>query len=113
MWRECTPLNNHSISCSGGADGSARAFWFGGNIGGVVRSSPASAVVPFAGGAYARSRITAGGLSATDDYFEFSAGVGLVFNRLTVRPNMSFPIGLEGGRLSAGIEFAFNFGPKT
>ena len=95
----------------------SHAFWFGGNIGALAASSPTFAFVPFAGGAYVRSRITArgpdGSESATDGYFGISVGAGLVFMRLTIRPSISFPIGLEGGSRTNGLEFAFNIGRKT
>jgi hypothetical protein len=108
----CSPLPGGGRSCNGAGRGSGRAIWFGGSAGGLSRVSAHLSLVPFAGAAYMNSRITASGRSATDDYVEITAGLGIVFKRLTVRPALSVPMGLEEGSSSFGLEFAFNLGSK-
>lgn len=110
LYSDCRPLPSGGISCSGGADGSARALWFGGSVGGLARVTRDLAFVPFAAAAHVNSKITAGGRNVTDSYLEFTVGVGLLYKRLTLRPALSFPMGLEGGSGSLGIEFALNVG---
>lgn len=110
LYSDCRLLPGGGMNCSGGADGSARSFWFGGNIGGLARLTPTVALAPFVGAAHVHSKITASGRSVTDDYFEFTVGVGLVHKRLTFRPTLSFPIGLEDGSGTLGIELALNVG---
>lgn len=112
MWLECSPLVGGGKTCSGAVQGSARALWFGGNIGLLHRASPGVAFVPFAGASYVSSRIAGGMRSHTDGYVEVSLGAGLVVKRMTIRPTLSFPMGLEEGTRSLGLLFAFNIGPK-
>ncbi len=115
LWAECRPEGG-GTTCSGSIDGRGSAFWSGGTIGGLVRSSPTFSFVPFAGVAYVRSTITAQGSggsgSATVDYVAITAGAGVVLKRLTVRPVISFPVRLEGGKRTQGLEISFSVGPK-
>lgn len=113
MWRQCTPLAGGGIACGGAVQGSARALWFGGNIGLLQQVSPGLAVVPFAGAAYVISQIAEGGRSHTAGYVDISLGAGLVIKRMTIRPTLSFPMGLEGSAKSVGFQFGVNIGPKS
>jgi len=99
----------------GTADVSARAFGFGGSIGGIVNSTPEFDFVPFASVSYFTSKgtISFNGTSqtSTQDYGEIGLGAGFVVNKvLTIRPAVTFPIGLDNGDPSYGIAFAYNFG---
>ena len=116
LWAECSPIEGGGTTCSGSIDGRGSTFWSGGTVGGLVTSSPTFSFVPFAGVAYVTSTITARGSggsgSATFDYVAITAGAGVVLNRLTVRPIISFPLGLEGGERTHGLEISFSVGPK-
>ncbi|WP_310570551.1 hypothetical protein [Gemmatimonas sp.] len=113
MWRECTAIANGGLRCSGAVDASARALWFGGSVGRLHRVSPRMAFVPFVAAAVVSSRITGDGRSQSDSYVNISLGAGVLAKRMTIRPTLSFPMGLEGGRRSSGLQFAFNIGPKS
>lgn len=71
---------------------------FGMSVGGIVGSSPAREILPFASASFvaARTRFEFGGSSrtASDSFFDLTSGVGLVFRRtITVRPALSVAIG--------------------
>ena len=91
---------------------SARAVWFGGSIGILQGAGDGLAWAPFTGAAYVSSRIDGGDRSHTDGYVEISVGAGLLVSRATIRPSLSFPIGLEEGTIRWGLQFAMNVGPK-
>lgn len=116
FWAECRPIEGGGKTCSGSIDGQGSAFWSGGTIGGLVKSSPTFSLAPFAGVAYVTSTITAEGSgvswSATAGYVAITAGAGVVLKRFTIRPIVSFPVGLEGGKRSQGLEISFSVGPK-
>ncbi|HQZ18042.1 MAG TPA: hypothetical protein PKU70_05910 [Vicinamibacteria bacterium] len=107
-----TPTGGNTI-CSGGVEGSGRVLWFGGNIGVLMTGSPTFGLVPFAGAAYVSSQISVGERNASDGYVEVTVGVGLVYRRVTIRPTLTFPVGLEHGEPQVGIEFALNLGHKS
>jgi hypothetical protein len=109
---DCSVLPRR-IDCTGGSRGSGRAFWFGGSIGALSKPSPSFAFAPFAAAVLANSKISASARSFTDDYMEITVGLGLMYRRLTIRPTLSVPFGLEEGSPSVALEFAFNLGPKT
>jgi outer membrane protein with beta-barrel domain len=97
---------------------SAHAFALGGSFGGSIPASPTLDFVPFAGAAYTISRtsVGAGGNSISDseDYVALTLGAGFVINRaLTLQPSVAIPIGLEGGKSSFQLAFAYNFGSTS
>lgn len=97
---------------------SAHAVAFGGSLGGIVPVSPMFDFVPFAGGSYLISQASAstGGASVSnaENYGEINVGAGFVINRiLTLQPSVSVPVGLDGGKTSFQIAFAFNFGASS
>lgn len=108
----CSTRAGGGTTCSGGAEGSGRALWFGGGLGLLANPSPTIALVPFAAAAYVRSTMTVRERNASEDYFELTLGMALVYKRLTIRPTLSLPIGLKQGGSSLGIEFAVNLGPR-
>ena len=113
---ECSPSEGGGMTCSGGMDGRGSTFWSGGTVGRSFRSSPRLSLVPFAGIAYVRSTLTArgwrGSASATLGYVAITAGAGFVWSRMTVRPVVSVPVGLEGGHPTQGLEISFGLGSK-
>jgi hypothetical protein len=54
-----------------------------------------------------------GDFEGSDTHGLMQAGVGLVFNsNITVRPNVSIPLGLTGSEATLGLTVGFNFGQK-
>lgn len=107
-------------SPDGSLDLGMRSLSAGVSFGGVLTSTPAMSVVPFAGLSYMNQRSTmklsAVGdptmkESSTEDFALLELGAGFVLNQtMTVRPMVSVPMGLEDGKAAYGIGFAFNFG---
>ena len=96
---------------------SAHAVGLGGSFGGLVPMAPTLDFVPFAGAQYVISRVSASvpGFSSTEsaDYTAVDLGAGFVVNRtLTLQPSVSIPVGLDGGKATFQIAFAFNVGPS-
>jgi hypothetical protein len=108
----CHPLPGGGKSCAGAGRGSGRAFWYGGGTGVLSEPSPKLALAPFASALVVSSKISANGRNVTDNYFEVTGGLGLMYRRLAIRPTLSYPIGLDEGSASFGLEFAVNLGPK-
>lgn len=100
-----------------GTDFRSRAFTFGLAAGGELFRSDRIAIVPSLSMGFAYTGVTATGLIATvtesETYGLAGAAIGLVLNnRLSVRPSISFPIGLEGADPIYGIGFALNYGGR-
>ncbi len=79
--------------------------------------SPAAAIVPFgqARVAYGRSSVSAGGQSESfsDTYGLLGLGAGVVLNqRITIRPTISIPVGLDDSDATFSIGAAVNFGAQ-
>jgi hypothetical protein len=71
---------------------------FGMSVGGIIASSPAREVLPFASASFvaARTRFEFGGSSrtASENFFDLTGGVGFVFRRVvSLRPALSLAIG--------------------
>jgi hypothetical protein len=100
-----------------GTDFSSRAFTFGLSAGGELFRSERIRLVPAVsvGFAYAAGIFDgiAGETTETDTYGVAGAALGVVLSeRLSVRPSVSFPIGLEGADPVFGIGFALNYGGR-
>jgi hypothetical protein len=96
-------------------ESSADAVGLGGSIGGTVPVAPNLDVVPFVGATYAISRYWATLDGTTDSISEryglIDVGVGFVINKVvTVQPQVSLPVGVEGAKSSFALSFAFSFG---
>ena len=99
-------------------DVSSRTFSAGFAIGGVAASTPTFAFVPSIGLAYANQNVEleSGGVSfdVSEDFGVITLVPGLVFNqRITVRPNVAFPVGLDDSDPTYGIGISFNFGSPS
>ncbi len=96
------------------AELSSRTFGAGISIGGIVSSTPTFAFVPAVSVIYANEDAEAEGaleLDTSENYGVITLAAGLVFNqRITLRPNIAFPVGLDDADASYGIGIAFNFG---
>jgi len=100
-----------------GTDFRSRAFTFGLAAGGELFRSERIAIVPSLSMGFAYIGTTATGLLATvtetETYGLAGAAIGLLLNdRLSVRPSVSFPIGLDGADPIFGIGFALNYGGR-
>ena len=105
-------------STAGTITTSAHAVGLGGSLGGVVPMAPTFDFVPFAGAQYVISRVSVSvpGFSSTESagYTAVDLGAGFVVNRtLTLQPSVSIPVGLDGGKATFQIAFAFNVGPSS
>jgi hypothetical protein len=99
------------------SDFRSRAVTFGLAAGGELLRSDRIAVVPSLSIGFAYTGTTVTGLLATETETETfglaGAAVGLVLNdRLSIRPSVSFPIGLEGADPIYGIGFSLNYGGR-
>ncbi len=100
-----------------GTDFSSRGFGFGISIGGEVVKTQTVTLVPalsfgfvYAAGIYDG---LLGQTKSTDTYATAGLALGLVVSdKLSVRPSVSFPIGLEGSEPVYGIGFALNYGGR-
>jgi hypothetical protein len=100
-----------------GTDFRSQAFSFGLAAGGELFRSDRLAIVPSVSMGFAYTGTTATGVLATvtetDTYGVAGAAIGFVLSdRLSVRPSVSFPIGLEGADPIFGIGFALNYGGR-
>lgn len=101
----------------GGTDFRSRAFTFGLAAGGELFRSDRIAIVPSISMGFAYTGATTTGLIATvtetETYGLAGAAIGVLLNdRLSVRPSISFPFGLEGADPIYGIGFALNYGGR-
>ena len=96
------------------AEISGRQVSVGVSIGGVASSTPTFAFVPAVGLFYANEDAESEGaieFDESEDYGIITVAAGMVFNqRITLRPNILFPIGLDESDPVFGIGIAFNFG---
>lgn len=97
---------------------SADAVGYGGSFGGAVRVGPTLDLVPFAGATYlvVRERDALNGLD-TDTHHEsyryglIGVGAGFVIDKvLTLQPQVSIPVGVEGAKSSFQLAVSYNFG---
>ena len=99
------------------AEVSGRLVTAGFSIGSIVSSTPTFAFVPAVGLFYANENARSEGvleLDETEDYGIITLAAGMVFNqRVTLRPNISFPIGLEDSDAAYGVGISFNFGTPS
>jgi hypothetical protein len=96
---------------------SARAYSYGGALGGTVSVLRSLDLVPFAGAYYITTRAKATLVSDSQyesmSYGEFDVGAGFVINKaLTLQPSVAIPFGISGGKSTFDIGFAFNFGKR-
>jgi hypothetical protein len=95
-------------------DISSRQLSAGLSIGGVMSSTPTFAFVPSLAFMYVNEKLETDGfieIEETEDYGVVTLAAGLVFNqRVTLRPNMAFPVGLDDSDPTFGVAIAFNFG---
>jgi hypothetical protein len=95
----------------------SQAYNFGLAAGGELFRAERLAVVPSLSVGFVYTAATATGLltnsTETDTYGVAGAAIGLVLgDRLSVRPSVSIPIGLEGADPVFGIGFALNYGGR-
>lgn len=95
----------------------SQAYNFGLAAGGELFRAERLAVVPSLSLGFVYTAATATGLltnsTETDTYGVAGAAIGLVLgDRLSVRPSVSIPIGLEGADPVFGIGFALNYGGR-
>jgi hypothetical protein len=111
-----------SLSLGNGPDGagfntSTRAATVGLAIGTAFGTSRMQ-IVPTAGigveNLHANVEDTGSGISASgsDTHGIANLGVGLIFNNISVRPNVVIPVGLDGADPTVGLTVGFNFGRK-
>jgi len=98
-------------------DISTRALSAGFAIGGVASSSPTFAFVPSVSLAYVNQNIKSEGaieFDESDDFGVITLAAGFVFNqRVTLRPNFAFPVGLDDSDPTYGVGISFNFGSPS
>jgi hypothetical protein len=95
----------------------SRAFTFGLAAGGELLRTDRVAIVPSLSLGFAYTGTTVTGLIATETESETfglaGAALGVVLSdRLSVRPSVSFPIGLDGADPIFGIGFSLNYGGR-
>lgn len=100
-----------------GADFSSRAISFGIAAGGELFKTARLAIVPSVSLGFAYTAGISDGVlarvTATDTYAVAGAALGVVVSdKLSVRPSVSFPIGLDGAEPIFGIGFALNYGGR-
>ncbi len=89
---------------------------FGGALGVAAVVSPNLSVVPYTEVEYVHATATAssvsvGSSSASQDYGVLEIGFGIVMGKVvTLRPSVSIPVGLTGGKTAVNIGLALNFG---
>ena len=89
---------------------------FGGALGVSAVVSPDLSVVPYTSVQYVHATATAssasvGSQSASQDYGVLEIGFGLVMGKIvSLRPSVSIPVGLTGGKTAVNIGLAVNFG---
>ena len=95
-------------------DLSERTLSAGFAIGGVASSSPTFKFIPSAMLAYVNANAKSEGFIEFDESEDFglvSLAAGFVFNdRVTLRPNVAIPVGLDDSDPTYGIGISFNFG---
>ena len=100
-------------------DITSRALSGGFMLGSVASTSPTLSIVPAAGIFYVHERAKIDSNifldeEATEDYGVITLAAGFVFNqRVTVRPNIAIPVGLDDADPTFGVGFAFNFGRRA
>ena len=99
------------------SDFRSRAFSFGLATGGELLRSDRIAIIPSLSVGFAYTGTTITGLLSTDTETETfglaGAALGVVLNdRLSVRPSVSFPIGLDGADPIYGIGSSLNYGGR-
>jgi hypothetical protein len=97
---------------------SSRQLSAGFSIGGVVSSTPTFAFVPAVSLIYTNEKLESEGVfefEESEDYGVIGLAAGFIFNqRITVRPNIAFPVGLDDSDPTFGIGLGINFGtPST
>ncbi|MBX3175620.1 MAG: hypothetical protein KF709_14530 [Gemmatimonadaceae bacterium] len=100
-----------------GTDLTSRAVGFGLALGGELVRGSRLAIVPSVqlGFAYSANIFdgVGGSVEEADTYGTAGLALGLVLNdQLSVRPNVLFPIGLEGADPVFGIGFSLNYGGR-
>lgn len=100
-----------------GTDFRSQAFSFGLAAGGELFRSERVAIVPSLSMGFAYTEATLTGIAATttdaETYGIAGAAIGFVLgDKLSVRPSVSFPIGLSGADPVFGIGFALNYGGR-
>lgn len=97
---------------------SVETLGVGGAVGRTVRVGPSLDLVPTVDAFYGVSRawFTMDGVTDSQSirFGEIEVGAGLVINKvLTLQPEVSIPVGVEGAKSSFGLAIAFSFGaPK-
>ena len=87
-------------------------------LGVSVTAAPTVSVIPFGSFAYyyARATVSAtgyGSASGSDSYGIAGVGIGLLLNqRITLRPSVSFPVGLEGSNPIFNFGVGFQVGSR-
>jgi hypothetical protein len=111
-----------SLTFGNGPDGagfntSTRSATFGLAIGTSLGTSRLQ-IVPTAGlgleNLHAKIEDSGSGISGegSDTHGIANLGVGLVFNNISVRPNVTIPLGLEGADPTVGLTVGLNFGGR-
>lgn len=111
-----------SLTLGNGPDGagfntSTRSATFGLAIGTAFGTSRMQ-IVPTAGlgveNLHAKVEDTGTGISGTgsDTHGIANLGVGLIFNNISVRPNVAIPLGLDGADPMVHLTVGFNFGRR-
>jgi hypothetical protein len=100
-----------------GTDLRTQAFSFGLGAGGELFKTERLAIVPSLSMGFAYTAATRAGLLSsgtdTETYGIAGAAVGFVLSeRLSVRPSVSFPIGLDGADPVFGVGIALNYGGR-
>jgi hypothetical protein len=100
-----------------GIDRSSRSATIGLHLGTELGAGPRIKVVPSAGFSYAHASVKAEDSSGTE-LFEISdryglaqIAVGIILNqRISVRPSIEIPVGLDGGDPTVGLTLGYNVG---
>jgi hypothetical protein len=97
-------------------DFSDRQLGAGFAIGGVASSTPTFKLVPSLTLAYVHEDLEFEGdfeFEDSEDFGVITVAAGFVFSEtVTLRPNISFPVGLDDSDPAFGIAFSFNFGAR-
>jgi len=97
------------------ADVTSRVLSAGFLIGGAVSSTPTLSVVPSIGLSYVNQKVKIDSdffpLEESEDFGLVTLAAGFVFNqKITFRPNIAIPVGLDDSDPTYGVGIAINFG---
>jgi outer membrane autotransporter protein len=93
-------------------------FEFGVALGAVASRSGQTQIIPAGSLAFvsatlkAKDQVSGASDSQSETFGLLGLGLGFVFNRVTVRPGVAIPFGLDGASTTFGVTLSVNFGQR-